>query len=63
MYDNHVQVGDPVWLSEKEEIIVTETIAKIVIEDQLNVLAYNICGDHMHMVLVCEDGELPTIVQ
>jgi len=63
MFDNHVQVGDPVWLSEKEEIIVTETIAKIVIEDKLNVLAYNICGDHMHIILACEDEELPSIMQ
>jgi type I restriction-modification system DNA methylase subunit/REP element-mobilizing transposase RayT len=63
MFDYHVQVGDPVWLSEKEEIIVTETIAKIVIDDKLNVLAYNICGDHMHLVLVCEDEELPGIMQ
>jgi REP element-mobilizing transposase RayT len=63
MIDYHVQVGDPVWLSEKEEIIVTETIAKIVIEDKLNVMAYNICGDHMHIVLVCEEVELQSIMQ
>ncbi len=63
MFENHVQLGEPVWLSEKEEIIVTQTIAKIVIEDKLNVLAYNICGDHMHLVLVCEDEELPSIMQ
>ena len=63
MLDNHVQVGEPVWLSEKEEIIVTETIAEIVIADKLNVLAYNICGDHIHLVLVCEDEELTSIMQ
>ena len=63
MIDYHVQVGDPVWLSEKEEIIVTETIAKIVIEDKLNVMAYNICGDHMHIVMACEEEELPSIMQ
>jgi REP element-mobilizing transposase RayT len=63
MFDNYVKLGEPVWLSAKEEIIVTETIAEIVAKDGLNVLAYNICGDHMHLLLVCEDEELPRIVQ
>ncbi len=63
MFDNHVKLGEPVWLSEKEEQIVTETIAKIVKEDKLNIFAYNICGDHVHILLVCEKEELPKIVQ
>ena len=63
MFDNHVKLGKPVWLSEKEEQIVTETIAKIVKEDKLNIFAYNICGDHVHILLVCEKEELPKIVQ
>jgi len=63
MFENHVQVGEPVWLSEKEEVIVAETIAKIVIDNKLNVMAYNICGDHMHIVLACEEEELPSIMQ
>ena len=63
MFDYHVRTGEPVWLSEKEEIIVSETIAEIVEKDKLNVIAYNICGDHMHLLLVCEEEELPKIVQ
>lgn len=63
MFDNHVKKGEPVWLSEKEEIIVTETIAEIVEKDKLNMLAYNICGDHAHMIIVCAENELPKIVQ
>ena len=46
---------EPMLLSEEEEIIITETVAKIVEEDKLNVLAYNICFDHMHLLLVCEE--------
>lgn len=53
---------DPMLLSTKEEIIITETVAKIVEEDKLNVLAYNICFDHMHLLLVCEEEEVPKIV-
>ncbi|GET28554.1 hypothetical protein SD074_07560 [Prolixibacter sp. SD074] len=63
MSDNLVKTGEPVWLSEKEEEIVTKTIAEIANEDKLNILAYNICGDHAHMLLVCEEEELPKIVQ
>ncbi len=63
MFENHVILGKSVWLSEKEEQIVTETIANIVKEDNLNIYAYNICGDHMHILLVCEKEELPKIVQ
>ena len=53
---------EPMLLSEEEEIIITETVSKIVREDKLNLLAYNICFDHMHMLLVCEEGEVPKIV-
>ena len=53
---------EPMLLSEQEEIIITETVAKIVTEDKLNVLAYNICFDHMHLLLVCEEEEVPRIV-
>ncbi|MCD6354110.1 MAG: transposase, partial [Prolixibacteraceae bacterium] len=63
MFDNYVKLGEPVWLNEKEENIVSETIAEIVEKDKLNIISYNICGDHMHMLLVCEEEELPKIVQ
>ncbi|MBR3493541.1 MAG: N-6 DNA methylase [Bacteroidales bacterium] len=53
---------EPMLLSEEEEIIVTETVSKIVREDKLNLLAYNICFDHMHMLLVCEEEDVPKIV-
>ena len=54
--------ADPMWLDPMEEKIVTETVAEIVKADGLNVLAYNVCGDHMHLVLVCEEEEVPNIV-
>ena len=63
MFDNYVKIGKPVWLSEKEEIIVTQTIREIAEKDNLNIIAYNICGDHLHILLVCEEEELPKIVQ
>jgi REP element-mobilizing transposase RayT len=62
MFDNHVKTGDAIWLDEKDEIIISETIAEIVKKDNLNVIEYNICGDHMHLLLVCDEYELPKIV-
>jgi len=63
MFDNHVKLGEAVWLDEEEEIIVTKTIADIVEKDKLNVVEYNICGDHIHLLLVCEKSEVPKILQ
>jgi type I restriction-modification system DNA methylase subunit/REP element-mobilizing transposase RayT len=63
MFDNYVKTGEPVWLSEKEEIIVTETISEIAVNNKLNIVAFNICGDHAHMILVCTEEDLPKIVQ
>jgi len=62
MFDNYVKLGEPVWLDEKDEILITKIIAEIVKNDKLNVIEYNICGDHMHLLLVCEKEEVPKIV-
>ena len=62
MFDYHVKSGEAVWLSEQDEIMIAEIIADIVKEDKLNILEYNICGDHMHILLVCDENELPKIV-
>jgi len=62
MFDNNVKTGDAIWIDEKSEIIITKTIAEIVKKDNLNVVEYNICGDHMHLLLVCDEEELTKIV-
>ncbi len=62
MFDNHVKPGEAVWLDEEDELIITKTVADIVKKDKLNVLAYNICGDHIHLLLVCEENERDRIV-
>jgi len=62
MFDYHVKHGKAVWLSEQDEIIIADIIADIVKKDKLNILECNICGDHMHILLLCEEEELPKIV-
>jgi type I restriction-modification system DNA methylase subunit/REP element-mobilizing transposase RayT len=55
--------AEAVWLANDEEVLVTTVVAEIVIEDELNVMAYNICRDHMHLLLVCEQDEVSRIMQ
>jgi REP element-mobilizing transposase RayT len=62
MFDNHVKLGEAIWLTEKEEVIIAQTLADIVKKDNLNIPAFNICGDHMHLILVCEENEMSKIV-
>ncbi|MDP3358218.1 MAG: transposase, partial [Lutibacter sp.] len=51
------------YFTQEDEFVITQTIAKIVKDDDLNVLAYNICADHIHLLLVCEEEEITKIVQ
>ena len=62
MFDCHITTDKPEWIDEEDEQIITQTVADIVKEDGLNVLEYNLCGDHLHLLLVCEADELTAIV-
>jgi len=57
-----IRLNNSIWMTDKDEIIITETIADIVQQDQLDMSAYNICGDHIHMVLTCEEEMLTKII-
>jgi len=63
MIDHKVKKGEALWLEPEQERHITETIAGIVKEDGLHVMAYNICGDHVHLLLVCQKEELPNIIR
>ena len=58
-----IKTNDRVWLNARAEVKITEIIKNIVIKSEYKILAYNICGDHVHMVIVCTEKELPKIVQ
>ena len=61
-YDGTMPDANPVILSEEEELLVCQVIDTIIEKDRLNVIAFNICQDHFHMLLVCEDEEVDMIV-
>jgi REP element-mobilizing transposase RayT len=63
MIDHKVKKGDTLWIDNEWELNITKTIAEIIKQDDLNVLAYNICGDHVHMLIVCEDEDVSNIVR
>jgi len=50
-------------MTKEEEDLIASTIADIVREDKLNIAAFNLCWDHMHILLVCEEEEVPRIMQ
>jgi REP element-mobilizing transposase RayT len=58
-----MHIDRSVYLENEDAIKVTEIISEIVTEEKLNCLAYNICKDHIHMLLVCDKDELSNIVR
>ena len=63
MIEYKVKKGETIWLDEELEMVVANELAAIITEDELNVLNWNICGDHVHMLLVCDPEELANIVR
>ncbi|MBC8320319.1 MAG: Eco57I restriction-modification methylase domain-containing protein [Bacteroidetes bacterium] len=49
-------------LSEDEEIILAEELVKSAAEYNLNILECNICADHVHSIIVCEEDKLSTLI-
>jgi len=63
MVEYKVKKGKAVLLDSEDEVFITEKISEIIKQDNLKVLAYNICKDHVHLVIVCTRKDLTQIVQ
>ncbi|MBK6966340.1 MAG: transposase [Bacteroidales bacterium] len=61
--DGEMHIDRSVYLDDKAGLKVSAIIAQIVVEDKINCMAFNIGVDHVHMLLVCEEEELPQIVR
>jgi len=55
--------SNPVELNLAEEIVLTQIFHQIVKEKDYKILAFNICKDHTHLIIVCENDELNHIVK
>ena len=62
MMKHGIAKGQPVELNLEEEIQLTKIMGDIILEKGYKCLAYNICQDHVHLILVCEPEELSSIV-
>ena len=58
-----VKHGEPRLLDLDEEVEITRYIRDIVIENGIMVIAYNICRDHVHLLLACEENERDNIIR
>jgi len=56
-------IKPPRILTLKEEIFITTSIKQIIEKYDYNVIGFNICGDHVHIVVVCNESEIPNIVK
>jgi REP element-mobilizing transposase RayT len=63
MIDYHIKKEMGIRLDEKAEIKVTEIIACIIREKNYTVYAYNICRDHVHMLIECEENKVSNMVR
>ena len=54
---------NPVYLSQEQEVIISESVADSVIKDDLKIYAYNICTNHVHLLIECEENNISGIIQ
>ncbi len=63
MIDYHIKKEMGIKLDEKSEIKIAKIIAGIIHEKNYTVYAYNICRDHVHMLIECEENKVSNIVR
>ena len=52
-----------IFLDDKQEYEITQILWKIIKEIKLKIYAYNICNDHIHLLIQCEEKDLNLIVR
>ena len=58
-----VKKGPPLILNYLEELQLTKIIKYIVQKYKIHIDSYNICKDHMHLLLFCTEEKLPKVVR
>ena len=58
-----VNKGEVLNLSEEDELFITKSIGEVILKNDIKCLAYNKTRDHVHILLVCEDKELPEFIR
>ena len=63
MIEHNVKKGPALELDLEHEIELTTIFKQIIFENKYDCLAYNICKDHVHIIIVCEEEELNNIAK
>jgi len=63
MRDRGIRPGSALLLDLEQEILLTQCIADVINESGFKCIAYNICKDHVHMIIVCQPIQLTNIMQ
>ena len=63
MIDYNVKKDTGIRLDDNSEMKITEIIADIIREKNYTVYAYNICRDHVHMLIECEENKVSNMVR
>jgi REP element-mobilizing transposase RayT len=63
MQQYKVKTGEPVWLDEEAEYKITTYFREVIKKYNIGCIAYNICGDHVHKLIVSRKEDLPAVVR
>ena len=61
-FDGEKPLPDVNYMSKEIEELIAVTVSEIVNEEKLTITAFNLCRDHMHILLVCAEDEVPKIM-
>ena len=53
---------DVIFMTKEEEEILAETVKGIVFEKGLNIVAFNVCRDHIHILIKCNIDDISKIM-
>ena len=55
-------MGENLWLNNQDELFISKIIGNIIRKDKIRCFAYNICRDHIHMIILCKYNDLGSII-
>jgi len=63
MVKYNIRPGSPLLLDAQNEILVTKIISGIAAEKRYRIFAYNICTDHVHILMECANRDISNTVR
>jgi REP element-mobilizing transposase RayT len=54
--------AEVIYLTKREELLIAQCVSELCNELNLRIAAFNLCLDHMHILLVCDEDEVSKIM-